>query len=133
MRKKARKVIGVTNPRVVKDKEIYEQNTRGIFSSGVYILCNIFNTWASRSIHGLGKCYAKFRTGKFRPGIAFTICTNQFNLPKNDREGLNPVSNMAMKKWITDFRLDIPFGKTGQPFQMFRCSRKFSEGKTQKV
>ena len=28
--KKARKVIGVMNSRVVKVKEIYEQNTRGI-------------------------------------------------------------------------------------------------------
>ena len=40
MRKKARKVIGVTNSRVVKVKEIYEQNTRGILSSSVHILCN---------------------------------------------------------------------------------------------
>ena len=54
-------------------------------------------------------------------------------LGQNDREGLNPVSKMALKKWITDFRLDIPSGKTGQPFQMFRCSRKFSDGTTQKV
>ena len=28
----------------------------------------------------LGKWYAKFRTDKFRPGVAFTICTNQFHL-----------------------------------------------------
>ena len=63
--------------------------------------------------------------GKFCPGISFTICTNQFNLPKNDREGLNPVSKMALKKWITNFRLDIPSGKTGKSFQMFRCSPKF--------
>ena len=39
--KKARKVIGVTNSRVVKVKETHEQNARGIFSSSVYILCNI--------------------------------------------------------------------------------------------
>ena len=39
--KKARKVIAVTNSRVVKVKETHEQNTRGIFSSSVYILCNI--------------------------------------------------------------------------------------------
>ena len=39
--KKARKVIGVTNSRVVKVKETHEQNTHGIFSSSVYILCNI--------------------------------------------------------------------------------------------
>ena len=34
------------------------------------------STWANRSVHGVGKWFAKFRTGKFRPGIAFTICTN---------------------------------------------------------
>ena len=33
MREKQERVIGVTNSRVVKVKEIYEQNTRGIFSS----------------------------------------------------------------------------------------------------
>ena len=54
-------------------------------------------TWANRSIHGLGKWYAKFRAGKFRHGIAFTICTNQFHLPKNDREGLDPVSKMELE------------------------------------
>ena len=26
--------------------------------------------------HGVVKWFAKFRTGKFRPRIAFTICTN---------------------------------------------------------
>ena len=26
-------------------------------------------TWANQSVHGLGKWYAKFRTGEFRPGI----------------------------------------------------------------
>ena len=42
---------------------------------------------------------SKLRTGKFCPGIAFTICTKT----------------------------------TGLPFQVFRCSRKFSVGQTQKV
>ena len=36
---------------------------------------------------------------EFRPGIAFTICTNHFHLPKNDREGLKLVSKMALMKW----------------------------------
>ena len=54
---------------------------------------------ANRSVH---KWYAKFRPGKFCPGIAFTVCTNQFHFPKNDREGLNPVSKMALKKWNTE-------------------------------
>ena len=41
-------------------------------------------TGVNRSVHGLGKRYAKFRTtGKFRPGISFTICMNQFHLPKS--------------------------------------------------
>ena len=80
-----------------------------------------------------GKWYAKFRTGKFRPGIAFTNCTNQFHSPKNGREGLKLVSKMALKKWNTNFRSDIPPEKTGLPFQMFRCSWKFSAGTTQKV
>ena len=34
------------------------------------------------SIHGLGKWYAKFMTGKYRPLISFTICTNQIHFPK---------------------------------------------------
>ena len=42
--RQARKVIGITNSGVVKVKEIYEQNTRGIFSSSVYILCNRYRT-----------------------------------------------------------------------------------------
>ena len=29
--------------------------------------------WANRSVHDLGKWYPKFRTGKFRLGIAFTV------------------------------------------------------------
>ena len=61
--------------------------------------------WANRSVHDLGKWYAKFGTGKFCPGMAFTIYTNQSHLPKNDREGLKLVSKMALKKWNTTFRL----------------------------
>ena len=47
----------------------------------------------------------KVQDCKFRPGIgiAFTICTNQFHLPENGREGLKLVLNMALKKWITSF------------------------------
>ena len=52
---------------------------------------------------------------------------------KNGREGLKLVSKMALKKWNTNFRSDIPPEKTGLPFQMFRCSWKFSAGTTQKV
>ena len=90
-------------------------------------------TWANRSVHSLGKWYAKFMTWKFCPGIAFTIYTNQFHLPKNDRKGLKPVSNMALKKRNTNLGLEYSVRKKGLPFQMFRCSRKFSAGMTQKV
>ena len=62
---------------------------------------------ANRSVDGLGKFNAKFRTGKFRPGIAFTICVNQFHLPKNDHEGLKLVPKM--KKWNTNFRLEYMY------------------------
>ena len=68
---------------------------------------------------GLGKWYAKFRTGKFRHGIAFTICKNQFHLPKNDREGLNPVSKMALKKRNTNFRLEYSVQKNRTTFSDF--------------
>ena len=60
----------------------------------------------NRSVYGLGKWYAKFRTGKFSAGIAFTICTDQFHLTENGREGLKLVSKMALRKWNTNFRLE---------------------------
>ena len=62
-------------------------------------------------VHGLGKRYVKFRTGKFRPGIAFTICINQLHLAKNDREGPKPVSKKALKKWNSNFRLEYSVRK----------------------
>ena len=68
-----------------------------------FICCLPF-TWANRSVHGLGKWYAKFRAGKFRPGIVFTICTNQFHLPENGREGLKLVSKMALEFLFGIFR-----------------------------
>ena len=62
-------------------------------------------------VHGLGKRCVKFRTGKFRPGIAFTICVIQWHLPKNEREGLKPVSKMALKKWNSNFQLEYSVRK----------------------
>ena len=63
-----------------------------------------------------GQWYSKFRTSKFRPGIAFTICTNQFHLPKNDREGLKLVSKIALKKSNTNFRLEYSVRKNRTTF-----------------
>ena len=75
--------------------------------------------WANRSVHDLGKWYAKFGTGKFCPGMAFTIYTNQSHLPKNDREGLKLVSKMALKKWNTTFRLAYSVRKNRTTFSNF--------------
>ena len=76
-------------------------------------------TWANWSVHSLGKWYTKFRTWKFCPGIAFTIRTNQFYLPKNDHKGLKPVSNMALKKRNTNLGLEYSVRKKDY---LFKCS-----------
>lgn len=55
-------------------------------------------TMVNRSVKGLGKGSAKFRTGEFRPGIAFTAFTNWFHLPRNGLECLKLVSKRALKK-----------------------------------
>ena len=83
-------------------------------------------TEANRSVDGLGKWYAKFRTAKFHAGIAFTICTNPFHSLRNDHEGLKLVLKKALKQWNTNFCLECSIRKNRLPFQLFRCSRKFS-------
>jgi len=52
----------------------------------------------------------------FRPGIAFTICTNQVYLPKNDSEGLKLILKMAFKKRNTNFRLEHSVRKNRSTF-----------------
>ena len=87
--------------------------------------------WAHRSVHHicLGKWYAKFSSGKFRPWIAFIICTDQFHLPKNGRESLKLVS----KNWLWRNGTRISVRKNRTTFRMYRYARKFSAGKTQNV
>ena len=70
---------------------------------------------------------------KIHPRITFTIATNQFHLPKNNDEDLNPVSKMAFNKWNMDFCWEYTVRKKGLPFQMFHCSQKFPGGMIQKV
>lgn len=65
--------------------------------------------WANQSVLGLGKWYAKSKTCKFHPGIAFTICPNQLHLQKNGHKRLNLVSKMALKKWNSNFPFWIIF------------------------
>ena len=68
----------------------------------------------NRSVHCLGKWYAKFRTGKFTNHVYH--CTNHFHLPENDREGLILVSKMALKKWNTNFCLQHSVRKNRTTF-----------------
>ena len=54
----------------------------------------------------LGKWYAKFRTGKFRPGVAFTICTNQFHLSRPEtgiKDGFDGFQEMEHKFLLAIF------------------------------
>ena len=90
-------------------------------------------TWAKPVIHSLGNWTQNTGLVNFIPESRFnTICTNQFHLPENDHQGLKLVSKMALKKWNRNFCLEYSVRKTGLPFQMFRCSWKFSAGMTQK-
>ena len=86
-------------------------------------------SWFRQRISGK----AKFKTGKFRPGIAFTMYTNQLHLPKNSRERLKLV---LIKDGFEEIELEFPFGTfrpEKQDFQTFRYSRTFSTETTQKV
>ena len=84
--------------------------------------CPIF-TWSNRLVHGLGKWHAKIWTGEFCPGIAFTICTNQFHLPKNDREGLKRPKT-GLKDGFEEMEHEFPFGifRPEKHDHLFRCS-----------
>lgn len=74
------------------------------------------------------------QTGESRSRIAFSICTNQFYLHNNGREGPKLVSKVTLMKRNTNFSLkNIPSGKTGLPFHMFRCSQKFFAGTNKKI
>ena len=77
-------------------------------------------TWANRSVHGLGKWYAKFRAGKFRPGIAFIVAHISSIYQKNYREGLNPVLKTC---GFEEMEHEFPFGIFLPEKQdyLFRC------------
>ena len=104
--------------------------------------CCLPFTWANRWVDGLGKWYVKFMTGKIRPRIAFTICTNQFHTPRNDSEGLKLVPKMADGTkdgwWYQRNETRISFWKilSGKKDYLFRssiASGNFTPGTTQKV
>jgi len=99
---------------------------------GAYSRRALIRGWALIRINTVGCLpftWAKFLTGKVSPGIAFTICTK-----KTTAKAWNCRYQRVL--WKTGTRIsvwNIPPGKIGLPFQMFRCSRKISAGTTQKV
>jgi len=82
----------------------------------------------------MSKVQESFKTGKFRPGIEFSICSNQFHLPwKTAAKGWNWYQRWPWRNRTHISVWKIPTGKTGLPFQTYRCSRKFSTETTRKV
>ena len=91
-------------------EQLTNQNPR---SFSLYFVLKIW--FRARNVIGIFEKRAPGLVTEFRPGIAFTICTNHFHLLKNDREGLKPVSKMGfeeMKKKQTNKHKDY----------LFRCS-----------
>ena len=115
LRKRERQFLFCVHVLVVQRRQ---RNVKIAWCTSKVIGCLPF-TWANRSVYGLGKWYAKFRTGKFSAGIAFTICTDQFHLTENGREGLKLVSKMA-EEMEHEFPLGI-FHPEKQDY-LFRCS-----------
>ena len=115
LRKRKRQFLFCVHVLVVQRRQ---RNVKIAWCTSKVIGCLPF-TWANRSVYGLGKWYAKFRTGKFSSGIAFTICTDQFHLTENGREGLKLVSKMA-EEMEHEFPLRI-FHPEKQDY-LFRCS-----------
>ena len=59
----------------------------------------LFTSYKPSSVHGLENCTQNSE----RSGIAFTIYTNQFKLPKNDRGGLKLVSKVCFEEMEHEF------------------------------
>ena len=68
----------------------------------------------------MGKWFAKLRNGKFSPGIAFTICTNEFHLPENGQERPETDIKDGFEKMELEFPFRI-FHPEKQDY-LFRCS-----------
>ena len=91
-------------------------------------------TWAKRTVHGLGKWWAKFRTGKFHPGSR--ICHLYKSVPSTEKTVTKAWNWYQTWLWANGRQIsvwNITSVKTGLPFQVFLCSRKFSAGTTQKI
>ena len=74
-------------------EQLTNQNPR---SYSLYFVLKIW--FRARNVIGIFEKRAPGLVTEFRPGIAFTICTNPFHLLKNDREGLKLVSKMGFEE-----------------------------------
>lgn len=87
-------------------------------------------TWAKRTVHGLGKWRAKFRTGKFHRGSRIYHLYKSFQFSeKTDTKAWNWYQTWL---WANGAQISM-WNITGLPFQVFRCCRKFSAATTQKI
>ena len=68
-----------------------------------------WNGWKSHSSVDRDR---KWKTFKFRPGIAYTICKNQFHLTKKRLR----TPETGIKDVLEEMEHEFPFGKTGLPF-----------------
>ena len=91
------------------------------------------NTWcllftlANRSVHGLGKWWAKFKTIKFRPGITFTISVYK-SVPFTKKWPRRPEHGIKDGFEETEHELPcvtIPPGKTVLLFRRYVALGKF--------
>ena len=63
--------------------------------------------WAKRTVNGLSKWRAKFRTGKFhRRSRIYHLYKSVPFTEKKGHQSLKLVSNMALSKWNTNFRVE---------------------------
>ena len=89
-------------------------------------------TWAKRTVHG--KWWAKFRTGKFHRGSR--IYNLKKSVPLTEKTVTKAWNWYQTWLWANGTQIsvwNITSGKTGLLFQVFRCSREFSAGTTQKI
>ena len=118
--RKARKVIGVTNSRVVKVKEIYEQNTRGIFSSAVYILCNIL-------IHGQAGRSTVWANGTQNLGLVNFLPESRLPFTVQISSIYQKTTAKALTRyqrwlWRNGSRISVWIFRPEKQDNLFRCS-----------
>ena len=90
-------------------------------------------TWANRSVHGVDKWFQSSGLVNFAPESRLPFVKISSIYLKTTAKTWNWYQRWLWRNRTRISLWNIPSGKTGLPFQMFRCSRKFSVWKTQKV